>query len=61
MTHDIHVSVLRPALENDEEVYKSKVIKFGKSICFIDVGVVSKNKVIATARVMKSIVPASGS
>lgn len=57
VTHDIHISVLRPAYENDEVVYTSSVVKLGRSLCFIDVEVKVEGKIIATARVTKSIVP----
>ena len=58
VTHDIHVSVLRPAFENEEVVYSSSVVKLGRSLSFIDVEAKVNNKIIATARVTKSIIPA---
>ena len=56
VTHDIHVSVMRPARLHDEVIYTSRLVKMGKSLCFIDVKAESKDQVIATARVTKSIV-----
>lgn len=56
VTHDIHVSVLRPALESDDVTYTSSIVKLGKTLCFIDVEAQVKGKTIATARVTKSIV-----
>lgn len=59
VTHDIHISILRPAKEHDEVVYKSSIKKLGKSLCFLDVEAIVNEKVIATARATKSIVPNS--
>jgi len=54
VTHDIHISVLRPARLGDQIIYKSNVVKQGRSLCFIDVEVTVLNKIIATARITKS-------
>jgi len=56
VTHDIHVSVLRAAVANDQVLYQSKVIKLGKRVAFMDVEVSVKDQLIATARVTKSII-----
>ncbi|WP_144394226.1 PaaI family thioesterase [Pleionea sediminis] len=56
VTHDIHVSLLRPVVENERVIYKSTIRKLGRSLCFIDVEVTANGKLIATARVTKSIV-----
>jgi len=56
VTHDIHVSVLRPAKLDDSVFYKSKLVKRGRSLCFIDVEANSNGKLIATARITKSII-----
>lgn len=56
VTHDIHVSVLRPAKLNDSITYKSKLVKRGRSLCFIDVEATRNDKLIATARITKSII-----
>jgi len=56
VTHDIHVSVLRPANENDKVLYQSKVTKLGKRVCFMEVEVTVNEKIIATARETKSVI-----
>jgi len=57
VTHDIHISVLRPGKLNDKVLYQSKLVKRGRTLCFIDVEASIDGKLIATARVTKSIVP----
>jgi len=56
VTHDIHISVLRPGKLNDKVIYQSKLVKRGRTLCFIDVEARIEGKLIATARVTKSIV-----
>ncbi|MDX1491699.1 MAG: PaaI family thioesterase [Pseudohongiellaceae bacterium] len=56
VTHDIHISVLRPALENDSLEYRASIKKLGRSLCFIDVEVKSGEHLVATARVTKSLI-----
>jgi len=56
LTHDIHVSVMRPAKLNDSIIYQSNVVKRGKRLCFIDVVAKCEDKIIATARITKSII-----
>jgi len=56
VTHDLHVSVLRPAKLGDEVVFRSDVVKRGRQLCFLDVTASVNEKVIATARVTKSII-----
>ena len=56
VTHDLHVSVLRPAKLGDEVVFRSGVVKRGRQLCFLDVTASVNEKVIATARVTKSII-----
>lgn len=58
VTHDIHVSVMRPAALGAEVTFTSNIVKQGKSLCFVDVRVEVAGNVIATARVTKSIVAA---
>lgn len=55
VTHDLHVSVLRPSRENDEVAFRSRVTKLGKRLAFMEVEATVKEEVIATARVTKSI------
>jgi len=56
VTHDIHFSVLRPAKLGQTITYSSKIIKRGKSLYFIDVEAKCADKIIATARVTKSVI-----
>ena len=56
VTHDIHVSVMKPALLGDCVDFRSEVIRLGKRICFLEVNVSKGDSVLATARVTKSIV-----
>jgi len=48
--------VLRPGKLNDKVIYQSKLVKRGRTLCFIDVEARIEGKLIATARVTKSIV-----
>jgi len=59
VTHDIHVSVLRPARLGDKVIYQSQIVKRGRTLCFIDVVAKCRDKLIATARITKSIVSKS--
>lgn len=56
VTHDLHVSILRPATRGDEVVFRSEVVKRGRQLCFIDVTASVNDKIIATARVTKSVI-----
>lgn len=56
VTHDLHVSILRPAARGDEVVFRSEIIKRGRQLCFIDVTASVNDKIIATVRVTKSVI-----
>ena len=56
VTHDLHVSILRPAKRGDEVVFRSEVVKRGRQLCFIDVTASVNDKIIATIRVTKSVI-----
>lgn len=56
VTHDIHTSVFRPVPSGSEVFFNSSIARLGKSIAFLDTEIVSDNKVVATARVTKSII-----
>lgn len=56
VTHDIHVSVLRPVSASEKVTFNATVIKTGKRLCFIDSVATLKNDIIATARVTKSLI-----
>lgn len=56
VTHDIQVSVMSSAKLGDVVEFKSKVVRLGRRICFIEVAAKVKDKIIATAKVTKSII-----
>jgi len=56
VTHDIHLSVLRPANLDDELIYSSKIVRHGRTLCFINVEASCGAKLVATARITKSII-----
>lgn len=55
VTHDIHVSVLRPAALGQRVDFEAEVVNKGKTLCFIDAKAWTNGKLIATARITKSI------
>lgn len=56
VTHDLHVSVLRPVPSGQTVTVQSEIRRLGRAICFLDVSVESGGKLVATARVTKSII-----
>jgi len=59
VTHDLHISVLRPAKLGDEVVFRSQIVKRGRQLCFLNVTASVNDKTIATVRVTKSVISAS--
>lgn len=55
VTHDLQVSVLRPARAGDRIDFRSRLLRLGKRLCFIEVEARVEGVLIATARVTKSI------
>ncbi len=55
VTHDIQVSVMRAARLGDEVEFTGKVEKQGARIAFLDAQACVNGKVVASARVTKSI------
>ncbi len=55
-THDLHVSVLRPARLGDVLRLEGKVRRFGRSLVFCEAEAWVGDKLTATARVTKSLV-----
>lgn len=55
VTNDIHVSIMRAATLGDVIQFKSEILKLGRRLCFIAVRVTSKDKLIAFAKVTKSM------
>lgn len=56
VTHDLHISVMRAAKAGDRVTIESRIVRMGASLCFVDVTAAVSDKVIATARVTKSMV-----
>lgn len=56
VTHDIHVSVFRPVTFGNKVLFNASISRLGKTLAFMDTEIVSENKVIATARVTKTII-----
>lgn len=57
VTHDLQISVMRALKLGDVVEFTSEVVKFGTRICFIDVRVTSGGRLVASARVTKSMLP----
>lgn len=55
VTHDLHVSVMRPARRGDRLDLRSHVVRLGRRIAFIDVAACVAAQSIATARVTKTL------
>ncbi len=55
VTHDLHVSVMRPAQYGDTVVITSRPVRLGRRIGFFEVTAAVDDTLIATARVTKSI------
>ena len=56
VTHDIHVSVMRAAQPGEIVVFESTPVRVGRRIAFIDVRAVVGERVIAQARVTKTLI-----
>jgi uncharacterized protein (TIGR00369 family) len=55
VTHDIHVSVVRPAKAGDRVDFEAEVIKLGKRLAFMNVDARVRGELISSARVTKSL------
>jgi len=55
VTHDIQVSVMQSAKIGDVVDFSSEIVHLGKRLCFIDVKAFVKGKIIASAKVTKSV------
>lgn len=56
VTHDLHVSVMRSAVEGAAVEVTARVRRLGRSIAFIDVEASAGERLLATARVTKSLI-----
>lgn len=56
VTHDIQVSIMQSARVGDMAEFKSRVVRLGRRLCFLEVVVTAGDAVIATAKITKSII-----
>lgn len=56
VTHDIHISVLRPGRVGDRVEINSKLIKMGRTLCFFEVSAQVNGTIIARATITKSLI-----
>ena len=56
VTHDLHVSVMRPVLAGQQVDFVSQVVRQGKRIAFLHVEASVEGRIVATATVTKSLV-----
>ncbi|GAB2804024.1 hypothetical protein GCM10027040_35550 [Halomonas shantousis] len=56
VTHDLHVSVMRAVKRGETVVVTSRIVRQGRSLCFIDVVAEVADRPVASARVTKSII-----
>lgn len=60
VTHDLHVSVLRPVLPGQEVELRGRVVQKGRSLVFCESQAWAAGRLAATARVTKSLVRLGG-
>ena len=58
VTHDIHVSVMRVARPGDTVIFEATPVRVGRRIAFIDVSARVDDRIIAQARVTKTLIEA---
>ncbi|GAB7544061.1 PaaI family thioesterase [Cupriavidus sp. 8B] len=56
VTHDFHASVMRKIGLGDTCEIEARVVKHGRSLAFVDASATAAGKLVAAARVTKSIV-----
>lgn len=56
VTHNIAISILRPAKYGARIVFTAEVVKLGRTLCFIQVKACEDDTIIASASVTKSII-----
>ena len=59
VTHDLHVSVMRPAQVDERVDIRAEVVRRGRTIAFVDVRAFAGERLLASARATKSLVPIS--
>jgi len=55
VTHDLHVSMLRPVPVGARCRLEARVVKVGRSLAFMDAAALVDDRLVATARVTKSL------
>jgi uncharacterized protein (TIGR00369 family) len=60
VTHDLHVSVLRPVLPGQEVELRGRVVQKGRSVVFCESEAWAQGRLTATARVTKTLVAMGG-
>ena len=55
VTHDLHVSVLRSAAAGAEVAVRASIRRLGRTLAFVDVEAFAGERLLATARVTKSL------
>ena len=56
VTHDLHVSLMRPVPTGARCNLSAHVARFGKTLAFIEVSAYVEDKLVASARITKSII-----
>lgn len=59
VTHDIHVSVMRPVSPGSRLCFDATIDRKGKTLAFLSTRATVDNKLVATARITKSLVPST--
>lgn len=56
VTHDIHVSVMRPVMMGDRVRVTSKTLKMGRTLCFLEAFAHVNDRIVAKGTVTKSLI-----
>lgn len=60
VTHDLHVSMLRPGLRDAEVTITAEVQKLGRQLAFLRAEATTQGKLMAMATVTKSLIARAG-
>jgi uncharacterized protein (TIGR00369 family) len=56
VSHDIHISMMRAVRRDQVVELRGRVVKRGRTVCFVDAEATVDGELVATARITKSIV-----
>ncbi|MDZ4760917.1 MAG: PaaI family thioesterase [Alphaproteobacteria bacterium] len=56
VTHDLHVSVMRTARSGERVDVDAGIVRRGRTLCFLDARATCGERLLATARITKSLV-----